>query len=1486
MVSSFAKSLRRKFGTGRRAGPRVASLRSQLHVEGLEGRINPGTWTQINVAGNSGYQGAMLLSDGSVMLQSGQDAATKVWYRLFPDAQGNYVNGTLVTTGTNSIANSNLERLFFASNVLPNGKVINLGGEYSGPQTTNNWTNTGEIYDPVTNLWTNIPNFPQTQFGDDPSAVLPNGNVLFGYLSGQQTYIYNVASNSWSAAINKFRNDRSDEETWVLLPNNGGVLSYDIFTSPNSGAGTAEKFNTSTNTWQDAGSVPVPLTNSQTLGEELGPGLLLNDGRVFLVGANGNTVLYTPSTTGGTGTWAQGPSTLNQGADDAPGALLPNGHVMYMVDTPLFTKPTQIYDFNPSTNSLTLQTTSNTTFPTNLVNDMGSGSSGRAAFLFRMLALPNGHVLLTDSSTRMYDYTPDGSPVTTWAPTISSIAYNGGRTYTLTGTNLNGGSEGASYGDDAEMSSNYPLVRLTNGTSVFYARTFNWSTTGVQMGNTPATVQFTLPNNLPFANYQLSVVASGLSSVSSMSFTPPAYVDTRWVGLSNGTAVTDVDPVLSGNQSGTVGTGAYGTVAAAIAAVPAGGVVIVNGSTGGGTGSFGEAVVLNKQLNMLLQAGAVSFGSLAGTAASAIVSISGTGLTVGGDDTSTEFDGVLSGAGSLTKTGNGNFSVTGTNTYAGGTTISNGTLQIGVGGTAGSITGNVANGATLAFARTDNFSFSGSISGIGTTTNIGTATLGGAISGSQIVNQNSAGTLTLSVSNSYNGGTTVTAGTLKLGNAAALGSSTGVVQVNAAGTLDLNGFSPTIGSLALNGTLANTGGGSPSVTLSLISTYDLQLFSTSVIPAGLVFHFTSAILGGLNLNADAPLATLSGVTLDLGSTARAINVGSGGTWKLIDVPTTTNGYNLTGGGTLSIQGTTAVTNPAGVTVTAGTLDLAKPTGIAAVGGDVTVSGGTLHLSSNEQIPSSAAVTVNSGTFDLDGHVETIGSLAGTGGQVSLTSAATLTVGGTASTSYGGTVSGAGGLVLAGTTVLTLTGTNTYGSTGGTTISGSAVLSVAGDGNLGDPTAPLVFVGGGTLRATGAITSTRGITLNAGGGTVDTNGNSVTLSGPIAGAGGLTKIGAGTLTSAGTDTYAGTTSVVAGILLVNGSLTGPVSVGQNATLGGTGTVGNTTVDGILSPGNGVGVLTTGGTTIEATGTFSVNLNGPAAGTGYSQLVANAAVGLTGSALVVTLANGFTPGASDTFDILVNNSGADVTGTFNNLAEGDTFTANGQKFQITYKGGTSHHDVVLNAAPPVVTGLQVNDGSNQRSEVRSIKVSFSDIVTFAGGDATAAFTLQHVQTGTNVGLAATVGDDGLGHTTVTLTFSGNDTDPISVQGNANPVAGPSLVDGRYTLMIDGNAVTGSNAVKLDGAGNGTPGSPFVSAPDSVGGNGPRLYRLYGDVTGDGVNDPTDLNTFRLAFNTNNQNPGSGYLAFLDANNDGAIDPTDLNQYRMRFNTNVFG
>lgn len=231
------------------------------------GTFPGGTWTQFAHPNPNGGTGlSILLTDGTVMVVGGDNQS---WAKLTPDSTGSYANGTW-----SSLASMQLARLYFGSNVLTNGKLFVVGGEYSGPSLAQNVSNKAEIYDPVTNVWTSIPDFPRPEFGDDPTMLLPSGKVLCGYIFDASTYIYNPFTNSWSPAGTKLRSDRSDEETWNLLPD-GSVLSYDIFASVSNNKGSAQRYIPSSNTWVDAGKVPV-LLSSNAQGFELGPSMLLS----------------------------------------------------------------------------------------------------------------------------------------------------------------------------------------------------------------------------------------------------------------------------------------------------------------------------------------------------------------------------------------------------------------------------------------------------------------------------------------------------------------------------------------------------------------------------------------------------------------------------------------------------------------------------------------------------------------------------------------------------------------------------------------------------------------------------------------------------------------------------------------------------------------------------------------------------------------------------------------------------------------------------------------------------------------------------------------------------------------------------------------------------------------------------------------------------------------------------------------------------------
>src|SRR5262249_43849138 len=165
----------------------------------------------------------------------------------------------------------NTPRMYFPTVMLRDGRIFAIGGEFS---PTVGFVNAPEIYNPLTNAWTRVPDAPtpptqianppsvpplspQSQFGDDPIEILPNGDVLAGYVLGPQTYVYSPTSNTWrQTSGDKLRNDRSDEENWALLPD-GSILSYDIFASDAAQTFHAQRFVPSLDMWVDASNVDL-----------------------------------------------------------------------------------------------------------------------------------------------------------------------------------------------------------------------------------------------------------------------------------------------------------------------------------------------------------------------------------------------------------------------------------------------------------------------------------------------------------------------------------------------------------------------------------------------------------------------------------------------------------------------------------------------------------------------------------------------------------------------------------------------------------------------------------------------------------------------------------------------------------------------------------------------------------------------------------------------------------------------------------------------------------------------------------------------------------------------------------------------------------------------------------------------------------------------------------------------------------------------------
>jgi hypothetical protein len=477
----------------------------------------PGSWKSLNNPPGVNIDAMLLLTDGGIMCH---EYRTPNWHKLTPDKNTDYANGTwspLAPMPNNAPISQNgppNAPLYFASAVLRDGSVFCAGGEYNGGGKP--YLLAAEIYDPVIDVWTAIATPALwTHIGDASSCVLPDGRILLGNDDNSPnnvTAIWDPESQNWSAGGDSL--DSNSEEGWTLLPD-GTVLAVQCSNIPNT-----QKYVIATNQWVSAGATASPLPGGPA-GDvpEMGPQILLPDGRVFAIGASGHTGLYTPPNTIPTdpGKWVAGPDFPASGgklmaAVDAPACLLPNGNVLCVVG-PIaasgFSDPTKFFEFNPSTVTLTAA-------PGPAIADISP------TYNARLLLLPTGQVMYsTTSDTNTFDlqiYTPAGGPQPAWRPHITQVPrrLQPGGDYHLHGRQLNGLSQACAYGDDQQMATNYPLVRLRGHPSVgdVFCRTFDHSTMAVATGAAVHSTHFHVPHDLPHGEYRLEVIANGIASES------------------------------------------------------------------------------------------------------------------------------------------------------------------------------------------------------------------------------------------------------------------------------------------------------------------------------------------------------------------------------------------------------------------------------------------------------------------------------------------------------------------------------------------------------------------------------------------------------------------------------------------------------------------------------------------------------------------------------------------------------------------------------------------------------------------------------------------------------------------------------------------------------------------------------------------------------------------------------------------------------------
>ncbi|MEI6715403.1 MAG: autotransporter-associated beta strand repeat-containing protein, partial [Verrucomicrobiota bacterium] len=753
---------------------------------------------------------------------------------------------------------------------------------------------------------------------------------------------------------------------------------------------------------------------------------------------------------------------------------------------------------------------------------------------------------------------------------------------------------------------------------------------------------------------------------------------------SSGVSVIVVD---SKTNSGTLGGDIYANNTGGFTKLGAGMLTLSgsNGFTGVTTVSAGTLVLGSN--NALAGGGSLTFGGgtlqLGTSGATFMNAITSSGVSVIIVDSNTN-SGTLSGniyannTGGLTKLGAGVLTLSGSNGFTGVTTVSAGTLVLGnnnalAGG--GSLT---FGGGTLQLG-TSGATFTNAITSSGASVIVvDSNTNNGTLSGSIYTNNTGgltklgAGVVTLNGSNGFTGITTVSAGTLALGNNNALaggGSLTfggGTLQLGTSGATFTNAITSSGASVILLD--SNTNSGTLSGNIYANNTGGLTKFGAGVLTLSGSNGFTGVTTinaGTLSLANNNALAgggslTFGGGTLQLGTSGATFTnaiTSSGVSVIIVDSNTNsgtlsgniyannTGGLTKLGTGVITLSGSNGYT---GVTnINAGTLSLASNNALAG-GGGLRFGGGTLQFSAGNTNDYAARITNSGSPIVVDTNAQGVifaGNLD---------------------------VTNSGGLTKLGAGTLTLSGSNGY--TGVTTVSGGTLTlgstnALAGGGSL--------TFGGGTLQlGTSGATFTNAITNSGTSGiVVDSNTNNGTLSGNIYAnnTGGLTKRGAGMVTLTGSNSYTGLTTISAGTLTLGGS--SALAGGGSLTFdGGTlqlGTSGATFTNAITSSGASVIVVDSN----TNSGTLSGNVYSSNTG-GLTKLGAGV-VTLSGS-------NGFT-------GITTVSAGTLTLGGSNALAGGGSLTFGGGTLQLGTSGATFTNAITSSGASVILLDSKMNNGT---------------------------------------------------------------------------------------------------------------------------------------------------------------------------------------------------
>jgi len=902
----------------------------------------------------------------------------------------------------------------------------------------------------------------------------------------------------------------------------------------------------------------------------------------------------------------------------------------------------------------------------------GGGGSGLGGAIF---VREGGSLTVIDSSANATNAVTAGN---------GSVAGQtaGSNLYLMNGVNANFGGAGNTQ-LDGSIAGDGGLTKNDAGTlTLSGANTYNGGTTingGTLRGNTTS-LQGNIDNNaqVDFDQNSNGTYAGNMTGNGSL--------------IKNGTGTV----TLSGTNTYSGGTTINGGVLRGDAASLSGDVsnnaqVEFDQNSSGtfagnlsGTGSLtksGTGTVTLSGTNTYSGGTTVNDGSLRGTTDSLQGSINNNANVEFDQNANGNYAGNMSGAGSLTKSGAGTVTLSGTNSYSGGTTVSAGSLH----GTTSSLQGSINNNANVAFDQNANGTYAGSMAGTGSLTKSG------------------AGTMTLSGTNSYSGGTTVSAGSLR-------GSTTslqGNVENNANVEFDQNADGAFAGNMSGAGNLTKSGTGT--VTLSGTNTYS----GGTTVNDGSLRGTTSSLQGNVNNNANVEFdQNANGTYAGNMSGVGALTKGGAGNVTLSGTNTYSGGTTVNDG---SLRGTTDslqgnVENNADVefdqngdgtyagsmsgvgALTKGGAGTVILSGTNTYSGGTTVSAGSLRGTTSSlqgNINNNANVEFNqnaNGTYA--GNMDGAGSLSKSGAAAVTLSGTNSYSGGTtvddgslrgttqslqgnvvnnarvefdqnSDGAYTGNMSGAGGLTKNGTAAVTLSGTNTYG--GGTTVNDGALR-------------------GTTQSLQGDIDNNARVEFDQ-----NTDG---TYAGNMSGSGSLTKSGAGSLTLFGNNTYAGGTTVSGGILSgttlsLQGNIVNDARVVFDQALSGTYAGQMSGSGSLLIAGSGfvnlTGANTYFGTTTVDAGRLSINGSitsdtfvGAGAevggsGTIFGSLTNSGTVAPGNSIGTLTIDGTYIQEAGSVLEIEINDGGV-LPGTNNDLIATQDATLNGGTVYVEAAPGT--------------------------------------------------------------------------------------------------------------------------------------------------------------------------------------------------------------------------